>query len=126
MPSPSETPASTRHQSQSRFLSRHFRPDGVRLGILLLAESDPATVDVAAQVLLDHGLLPARRLARLHPRIGAEAVTSAELVGFLRRYGHEYGAAWLPLDTADGVSLDRAAVEAAGRTSGCAVGWYDG
>ncbi|ATY11658.1 hypothetical protein CU254_15200 [Amycolatopsis sp. AA4] len=108
----------------SRFFAERFRPAGVRLGLLLLSECDPAAAEAAAGTLAAHGLRPARRLAKLRPRLGLPAVTTRELVGFLDRYGHEYCAAWLPVATADGQALDQVAIEQAGRACGCAVGWY--
>lgn len=108
----------------SRFFAEHFRPVGVRLGLLVLSECDLAAEEAAAEVLSAHDLRPARQLAKLRPRVGFPAVTARELVGFLDRYGHEYCAAWLPVATADGQVLDRAAIEQAGHASGCAVGWY--
>lgn len=108
----------------SRFLAERFHPAGVRLGLLLLAECDGADAEAAAEQLAAHGLDPARRLAKLRPRPGSPAVTTGEVTGFLRRYGHEYCAAWLPVTTRDGKSLDRNAIERAGRECGCAVGWY--
>ncbi|GAA1018728.1 MULTISPECIES: hypothetical protein [Amycolatopsis] len=108
----------------SRFFAERFRPAGVRLGLLVLSECDIAVAEAAAQVLSAHGLRPARRLAKLRPRLGFPAVTTREVVGFLERYGHEYCAAWLPEATADGQDLDQNAIEQAGRASGCAVVWY--
>lgn len=108
----------------SRFFAEHFRPAGVRLGLVLLSECTAAAEKAAAETLAAHGLRPARRLAKLRPRVGFPTVTTRELVGFLDRYGHEYCAAWLPVATAGGQVLDRAAIAQAGRASGCAVGWY--
>ncbi|MBC3191937.1 hypothetical protein H7X46_12770 [Pseudonocardia sp. C8] len=106
-----------------QFLRRHFRPDGPRLGIVVLAECGDAVEGAAAEVLREHGLSPARRLARIQPRVDEPAVSSEDLADFLERYGHEYCAAWLPVRTVAG-SLDTAAVDAAGRRSGCVTGWY--
>ncbi|WP_116199811.1 hypothetical protein [Amycolatopsis circi] len=108
----------------SRFFAERFRPTGVRLGLLVLSECDIAVEEAAAEVLSAHGLRPARRLAKLRPRLGFPAVTAREMVGFLERYGHEYCAAWLPVATADRQALDQAAIEQAGRACGCAIGWY--
>ncbi|MFF2653704.1 hypothetical protein [Streptomyces sp. NPDC058045] len=111
-------------EASSRFFAEHFRPRGVRLGILLLAGYDPAIEETAAGHLQAHGLTSARRLARLHPLPGDTAVTSSYLTDFLARYGHEYAAAWLPTTTADGHPLDRPAIDTAAHTSGCPLGWY--
>ncbi|WP_020495827.1 hypothetical protein [Sciscionella marina] len=111
-------------ETAARFLTEHFHPTGVRLGILVLAECEDAVEEVAAEQLRAHGLRPARRLAKLRPRTTEPTVRSADLVDFLQRYGHEYSVALLPTITMTGQPLDTVAVEQAARRSGCTITWY--
>jgi len=99
-------------------LSRHYRPSGHRLGIMVSAGCSEVDTALCEETLRAHGQAPLRRLARLHPRPGGPALDAAEYADFLRRYGHEYCVAWLP--AVDGT----AEITAAAREAGCAVGFY--
>ena len=99
------------------------RPAGHRLGVVVFGEADSDILAVFAGWLERHDLLPARRLARVGPRLDEHQLRSEDAVDFLRRYGHEYVIAWVPaVDPVTGVSLDVAAIAAAGRLEGCVVG----
>lgn len=94
---------------------------GHRLGVIV-ADDDPVAAEHGAAILESSGLAPARRLARLRPRVGETQLRAADLTDFADRYGHEYAAALLPAGRfpAD----ERARLEAACRQEGCDVYWH--
>lgn len=106
--------------SLRRLLAAYYRPEGLRLGIVLSSGCADEDVTAAADTLTAHGQPPPRRLARLHPRPGEPDTRPADIADFLRRYGHEYATAWLP---APADEADLASVTAAARGAGCAIGW---
>ncbi|MEV7013849.1 hypothetical protein [Streptosporangium sp. NPDC051022] len=107
-----------------QLLTTFYRPAGHRLGILVPGDCPGGDAAIVADVLTAHGHSPERRLARLRPRPGETGVPPAEVADFLRRYGHEYGAAWLPaVDPATGADADVELVTAAAREAGCPIGW---
>ncbi|MEU0486678.1 hypothetical protein ABZ260_46880 [Streptosporangium sp. NPDC006013] len=104
-----------------RLLAAYYRPKGLRLGIVLSSGcADDDVAAAAADTLTAHGQPPPRRLARLHPRPGEPGPRPADIADFLRKYGHEYAAAWLPAPAGE---ADLASITAAARGAGCAIGW---
>ena len=103
-------------------LDRLAQPKGHRLGIVVFGAADADVESALAAWLERHEIPPARRLARVGPRLDEHCLRSEDAVDFLRRYGHEYAVAWVPaVDPLTGVPLDVAAVAAAGRRAGCVV-----
>lgn len=114
-------PAQPRLPLLRDLLDAHYRPRGHRVGIVVASdcpESDAATI---AAVLAAHGHTAERRLARLRPRPDEPAARAEDVAGFLARYGHEYGVAWLPGHVA--APAERVAIGRAAREAGCAIGW---
>jgi hypothetical protein len=93
-------------------------PSGVRLGIVVEHDATPEVVEFASQHLYRHGLEPARRLARIQPRLGEPKLRSADLADFVERYGHEYTT--LMFDGASTFASD-SSVAAAARVAGCEI-----
>lgn len=105
-----------------RILDELYRPDGHRLGIAVAGDCADGDATTAAAVLVAHGHAPERRLARLRPRPDEAHARPEDLAGFLERYGHEYGVAWLPAPKS-GAATAIPAISAAAREQGCAIGW---
>lgn len=100
-----------------------YRPHGVRQGILADQRIGQRAQRVLEECIAAHGLLPARRLARMRPRPLEGDLRSEDLVDFLTRYGHEYQVVLLQAMRDRGPMLDIGAVMAAGHAAGCVVGW---
>lgn len=113
-------PLQPRAQLLRQLLDLHYAPHGSRLGIVVADDCPAHDAAVVAAALVAHGQAPERRLAWLRPRPGTSAPSIDEVADFLRRYGHEYGVAWLPA-TAPPAALET--IAAAARSAGCAIGW---
>lgn len=105
------------------FLERVYRPCGVRLGILTDYRMDQGIQRTLEEFITAHGMIPARRLAKLGPRPREGNLRSEDLVDFLTRYGHEYQVVLLQTRSDHSPVLDIGSVTAAGHAAGCVVGW---
>lgn len=105
-----------------RILDELYRPGGHRLGIAVAGDCPDGDAATVAAVLVAHGHAQERRLARLRPRPDEEDARPDDLAGFLERYGHEYGVAWLPAPRSDAAGAIPA-ISAAARDQGCAIAW---
>jgi kynureninase len=103
-------------------LDELYRPAGHRLGIAVAGDCPDGDTATVAAVLADHGHTSERRLAHLRPRPDEANARPDDLAGFLARYGHEYGVAWLTSPAGDAATAIPA-ISAAARAQGCAIGW---
>ena len=106
----------------SATLSQQVAEGGHRLGVIVERGDEDAERD-AAILLTAAGLSPDRRLARLGPRVGEDALRADDLADFGARYGHEYAAAVLRIGTFPSAD-ERNLIEAALRGEGCEVAWH--
>lgn len=103
-------------------LAQQVADRGYRLGVIV-ENGDHFGEHEASALLTSVGLLPSRRLARLHPRHGETLLRSADLADFGRRYGHEYVVALLRMETFP-VEGERDEIEGALQGEGCDVLWH--
>lgn len=102
----------TGHVAQA--IEQHYRPQGVRRGVLMSVGCPAAERKAAAAQMRSRGMDPDRWLATLHPRADRHGVTPREWEEFLERYGHEYVVAVLDSSVPE-------TVVASARSAGCRV-----
>jgi hypothetical protein len=101
------------------FLAANYAPVGYRVQLMVGFPASAALVDAAVATVVAAGLDPARRVARMHPRPGEDALRTDDLLEFLRKYGHEYCVGVL----VEQPSLDAEAITAAAAAVGFPVLW---
>lgn len=106
-------PAVAAPRSIAEALDRSFRPDGFRLGMIVLPGTPARVVGEVEAALRHHGLDPARRLARVGATSSRHAWTESDTVDFVERYGHEYGVVVGPARALAAGGRARVACEAA-------------
>lgn len=116
---------SSREVGPSQFgedFGSQFVPSGTRLGVIVTHDAPPSTTRAVDAAAISAGLVPARRVARLRPRVGEDTIRPPDIADFIRRYGHEFVSVVLPAAVQD-VASDRLEIELACRTSACDLWW---
>jgi predicted alpha/beta hydrolase family esterase len=111
--------ATTEAEAFGAQLERSFRPDGHRLGMVVIGSIDDTRLGVVDSALRAHGLEPDRRRALLQPRAGEPTVRAGDAAEFGELYGHEYSVAVVDEAVAGGDPVALAHLEAAFLAAGC-------
>ena len=103
-------------------LDRVYQPDGRRLGIIAAGDVSMEDIEVIERAIRSHDLEPARRLARLQPRVGEATLRAEDVSDFATKYGHEYSV--VVIDSGLGAhAADKDDLETACAAAGCTVFW---
>lgn len=105
-------------------LASFYRPAGARTALLIEQGAFPSDRYAAESQVKFHGLDPARDLIEIGPRPGEELLRTEDIVSFFEREGGRIATVLLPgIQYLTGQVLDIAAISAAARRAGCAIGW---
>lgn len=105
-------------------LASFYRPAGSRTALLIEEGAFPSDRHAAESQVRFHGLDPARDLIEIGPRPGEQLLRTEDVLAFIGREGNRIATILLPgIQYLTGQLLDIAAISAAGREAGCAVGW---
>ena len=101
-----------------------YRPSGQRTALLIEKNAFPSDHYAAESQVRFHGLDPTRDLIEITPRPGEHLLRTDDILAFIDREGARVATILLPgVQYLTGQVLDVAAITAAGRRAGCAVGW---